>query len=146
MYITTIGRVVRVNRNVGGGTLSYVRLAHDGAGQTVQDGKYGARETGFIDYSVWEDNTMAGSRFNFTKTIEALKPGTMVQVLAELVDRTTKEGTEVKSRGIHFNALRIDFINTSRPADGSTKVAAAGEASEAPEAAEQSEFAPDPFA
>jgi hypothetical protein len=128
MFINTVGRVVKVTQHIGGSKLTIVRVAHDGSGQTVEDGKWGNRDTGYFDYQVWEENIMVGTRKDFSATVAALKPGATIEILADIIDRVEKENGEQKDRRVVFQALRISFVNTARPegkAEGSSRTAQA---------------------
>jgi len=125
VFVTGVGSVVEVSRNVKGTKLSTIRLAQNYSGLVVEDGNYGKRDTGFFTYQVWEDNTMAGTNSTFSKTMDSIKPGTTLEILAELTDRTTKVEGKTTDRRVILTAIRIGFVQTARPQDDKPKVQAA---------------------
>lgn len=154
MFTVAVGNVVAVDRHIKDTKLSTVRLAQNYSGVTVEDGKWGSRDTGFFTYQVWEDNTMAGTNSNFVKTMDSLKPGATVEILAELTDRTTKTGGETSDRRITLTALRIGFVQTAKPQGDEKKVGAVGQQVPSPpdqdgffdvEGEEEEGYVPDAF-
>lgn len=142
MIFTATGRVVKVTRNLNGSQLSFVRVVHENSGQVVDNGKYSNNEDGFFDYAVWENNTMWGTRADFSKTMAALRPGSLVTIVADIVDRTVKDGDTTEHK-IVLNAQRINFISSPKnKVEGTTTVEKEflAEDSEL-----QADFSPDPF-
>jgi hypothetical protein len=146
MFVSAVGNVVEINRHIKDTKLSTIRLAQNYSGLVVEDGKYGKKDTGYFTYQVWEENLMVGTNSNFVKTLDSLKPGSTVEVLAELTDRTTKEDGKTTDRRITLTALRIGYVNTARPVDDTPKAAAASTYDLVPDVNQDEEgYAPDPF-
>jgi hypothetical protein len=147
MFVSAVGNIVEVNRHIKDTKLSTIRVAQNYSGLTVEDGKYGKKDTGYFTYQVWEENLMVGTNSNFSKTMDSLKPGSTVEILAELTDRTTKEDGKTTDRRITLTALKIGYVNTARPQDETTRVATATTEGFVPvESTEDPGYAPDPFA
>ena len=113
-FVTMVGGVVKVQRNINGSNLSTVTIAQGYSGQTCEDGSWSKRQTGYFDFRVWENNLQAGLNSDFTNTMSKLKPGDNVEILAEMTDsKTVKEG-KVTYRGITLTALRISYSSSSK--------------------------------
>jgi hypothetical protein len=131
VHVTMIGNVVEVNRHIKGGKLSTVKLAIDNAGQTIEDDKYGPRETGWFTVQVFEDNLMSESNKDFSGIMGSLKKGSTIVVEASVILRSTKkEGKYVGRAEAVWTALKLAYVNTARRADEDTstvqKATAAG--------------------
>ena len=124
MFLSATGVVQEVKRNVKG-SMSIVTLRQPYSGQTVTDGKWGLKETGFFQYRVWENNLMTGANTNFVKFLDTLKPGATVEVLAEgTMIKRVQDGKTINSN-IELTAHKFTYIGTKQQ-DDTTRVMAAG--------------------
>lgn len=129
MFVTAVGGVVNVERNIGGSKLSVVTLAQSFSGQVNEDGQWSKKGTGYFDYRVWENNLQAGLNVDFSGMLGRIKKGDQLEILAEVIDvKVVKEG-KTTNRTPQFTALRISYAGSRTDAGTTTPTVARVEAS-----------------
>lgn len=123
MFVNFVGGVVNISRNVNGSKLSVITIAEQYAGQVNENGSWSKKRTGYFDFRIWENNLQAGMNVDFTATLEKLKKGDQVNILAEITDiKTVKDGKVVDRKPV-FTAVRLTQIYSYNNQDSEDRVA-----------------------